>query len=308
MKWTEIKASISKEDEDIVSGIFYNIGAGALDIEDPNDLIELSKQKDEWDFFGINLEGLKLDKINIKAFFSEEEDIDSIVASLKDQIEEKGLGKISINDLDDEDYLNNWKKYFKPFKIGQNIIIKPSWEDYKEKEDDIIIDIDPGMAFGTGTHETTSLCIEALEENVKKGDTVFDIGCGSGILSIVSAKLGAKNLVAIDLDPACVRISKENIEKNNLSDIIEVKHGDLLDVLEGEADIIVANIIAEAILSITGDIKDYLKGGGIFISSGIILDKRDRVLESLRNNGFKIEEIKTQGEWVSIIASKDQVI
>lgn len=308
MKWTEIKATISKKDEDIVSGIFYNIGAGALDIEDPNDLIDLSNQKDGWDFFGINLEGLNLDEINIKAFFSEEEDIDSILTSLKEQIEEKGLGKISTTDLDDEDYLNNWKKYFKPFKIGQNIIIKPSWEEYEEKEDDIIIDIDPGMAFGTGTHETTSLCIEALEERVKTGDTVFDIGCGSGILSIVSAKLGASSLVAIDLDPACVRISKENIENNNLTDKIDVKHGDLLEVLDGEADVIVANIIAEAILSITGTVKDYLKDGGIFISSGIILDKRDKVLKSLRANGFKVEEIKTQGEWVSIIASKDQVI
>lgn len=201
--------------------------------------------------------------------------------------------------------MDNWKKYFKPFKIGNNIIIKPSWEEYEEQTEDIIIDIDPGMAFGTGTHETTSLCIEALEEHVKKGDTVFDIGCGSGILSIVGAKLGATNLVAIDLDPACVRISKENIENNDLSDKVDVRHGDLLEVLEGKADVIVANIIAEAILSISSTVKDYLKDGGIFISSGIILDKRDSVLKSLKDNGFKIEEIKTQGEWVCIISSKE---
>ena len=305
MKWTEIKATIAKKDEDIVSGIFYNIGAAALDIEDPNDLIDLSNQKEGWDFFGIDLEGLNLDEIKIKAFFSEEEDVVSIVSALRERIESKGLGKISTSEIEDEDYLDNWKKYFKPFKIGNNIIIKPSWEEYQEQKEDIIIDIDPGMAFGTGTHETTSLCIEALEEHVKNASTVFDIGCGSGILSIVSAKLGANKLVAIDLDPSCVRISKENIEKNNLSDKIDVRQGDLLEVLEGKADVIVANIIAEAILSITSSVKNYLKDGGIFISSGIILDKRDSVLESLKDNGFKIEEIKTQGEWVCIISSKE---
>lgn len=304
MKWLEVNINTSKENEDIVTSLLYDMGANALNIEDPNDLIDLSNRKEGWDFFGIDLEGLDLEKINIKVYFSEEEDTQSILSFLKDNIEEKSIGKISTDEIEDEDYLYNWKKYFKPFKIGENIIIKPSWEDYKEKEGDIIIDIDPGMAFGTGTHETTSLCIEALEEHVQKGDTVFDIGCGSGILSIASAKLGAEKIVAIDLDPACVRISKENINKNKLSDKIIVKHGDLLEVLEGKADVIVANIIAEAILSITDKINDYLKDGGKFISSGIILEKQDRVLESLKRNGFKIEQVKTQGEWVSIVSTK----
>ena len=305
MKWLEINATTTKENEEIVSGIFYSIGANALDVEDPNDLIDLYERKEEWDFFGIDLEGLNLGKIKIKAYFSQEEDIDSILSFLKKNIEKKGLGEINTKEIEDEDYLNNWKKYFKPFKIGKNIIIKPSWENYEEKKEDIIIDIDPGMAFGTGTHETTSLCIEALEKYIKSGDTVFDIGCGSGILSIVSAKLGAKKIVAIDLDPLCVKISKVNILKNNLQDIIEVKKGDLLQVLKGKADVIVSNIIAEVILTMTDEIKNYLKDGGIFISSGIILNKRDMVLQALDKNDFKIEEIKTQGEWVSIISVKN---
>lgn len=305
MKWIEINAVLPRENEDVVSGIFYNLGAKGLDIEDSKDLIDLSNRKNEWDFFGISLEGLNLDEIKIKAYFSQEEDIDFIVSFLKENIEEKGFGKITTAEIEDEDYLNNWKKYFKPFKIGRNIIIKPSWEDYEEKEEDIIIDIDPGMAFGTGTHETTSLCIEALEEYVEKGDTVFDIGCGSGILSLVSAKLGAQRVLAIDLDPLCVKTSKENIIKNKLEDKIEVKKGDLLQVLQGKADLIVANIIAEVILTMTDDIKDYIKEGGIFIASGIILEKKDRVLESLKDNDFKIEKIKTQGEWVSIVSIKN---
>lgn len=305
MKWIEISAILPKENEDIVSAAFYSIGANGLDIEDPKDLVDLSNRKNEWDFFGIDLEGLNLDKISIKAYFSEEEDIKAILSFLKENIEEKGFAKITTAEIEDEDYLNNWKKYFKTFRIGRNIVIKPSWEDYEEKEEDIIIDIDPGMAFGTGTHETTSLCIEALEDYVEKGDTVFDIGCGSGILSIVSAKLGAEKVVAIDLDPLCVKTSKENIIKNKLEDKIKVEKGDLLQVLQGKADLIVSNIIAEVILTMTDDIKDYLKVGGRFIASGIILEKKDRVLDSLKYNDFKIEKIKTQGEWVSIISIKN---
>lgn len=304
MKWIEINALIAKEDEDDVSGIFYSIGANSLEIEDPNDLVELSNSKDQWDFFGIDLEGLDLEKIKVKAYFSKEEDTDSILKLLKEKIEDRGLGIINTVELEDEDYLNNWKKYFKPFKIGENIIIKPSWEDYIEKDGDIIIDIDPGMAFGTGTHETTSLCIEALEKYIEKGDRVFDIGCGSGILSIASAKLGSGKITSIDLDPLCVKISKENIKNNNLENIIDVKKGNLLDVIEDKADLIVANIIAEAIITMSENIGDYIKKDGIFIASGIILRKKDSVIEALEKNNFKIIETKTQGEWISIISTK----
>lgn len=305
MKWIEINASISAEDEEIVSSIFYDAGAKGLDIEDPNDLIDLSNRKEGWDFFGIDIENLNLEKIKIKSYFSQEEDIDSILSFLKDSIEGEGLGIISTEEIEDEDYLNNWKEYFKTFKIGENIIIKPSWEEYEKKEGEIVIDIDPGMAFGTGTHETTSLCIEALEKHLKKGDRVFDVGCGSGILSIASAKLGAKELTAIDLDPLCIEVSKENILKNDLEDIIEVKKGNLLDVIEGKADLIVANIIAEAIITMTASIRDYLVEGGIFIASGIIIDKKDRVIKALEDNGFKVEEVNTQGEWVAIVSIKE---
>ncbi|MGO1469090.1 MAG: 50S ribosomal protein L11 methyltransferase [Tissierella sp.] len=304
MKWIEVDTVISKDDEEIVSSIFYDAGASGLDIEDANDLIDLSNRKKDWDFLDIDIESLNLDDIKIKAYFSQADDVNSILSFLKENIEEKELGKITTKEIEDEDYINNWKKYFKTFKIGENIVIKPSWEEYEGKNEDIIIDIDPGMAFGTGTHETTSLCIEALEKYLKNEDIVFDIGCGSGILSIASAKLGAKKVTSIDLDPLCVKVSKENILKNNLKDKIEVKKGNLLDVLYGEADLIVANIIAEAIITMTDSIRNYLKDGGIFISSGIILEKKDEVLQALKDNSFEIKEIKSQGEWVAIISIK----
>lgn len=305
MKWSEVKVTTPKENEEAVSGVFYSLGVDALDIEDPNDLVDLSKRDEEWDFFGINIEGMDLSKIHVKAYFSEEEDLERVLYFLKKNIEDKKLGTIGVREFEDQDYLNNWKEYFTTFRVGENIVIKPSWEDYSEEENDIVIDIDPGMAFGTGTHETTSLCIEALEKYISKDDIVFDIGCGSGILSIASVKLGGKRVEAIDLDPTCVRISKDNIIKNKLEDKIKVRQGDLLEVVEGKADIIVSNIIAEVIVDLLVDIREYLKEGGIFIASGIILRKQEMVLEVLKRNNFKIKEIATKGEWSSIVAVKE---
>lgn len=158
------------------------------------------------------------------------------------------------------------------------------------------------MAFGTGSHETTMMCTEALEEYVNQGDTVFDVGCGSGILAIVAGKLGAKDVIAIDLDETCVKVSKENVEKNNVSSIVDVKHGNLLDLIQGKADIVVANIIAEIIVDITKDLKDYLYDDGIFICSGIISEKKSMVEESLLSNNFKILQVKENNGWVCIIS------
>lgn len=181
--------------------------------------------------------------------------------------------EITINTVDDEDFAETWKKYYKPIKIGNRILIKPSWEEYTLDENDILIELDPGMAFGTGTHETTAMCTEALEKYVKPEDIVYDIGCGSGILSIVAAKLGAKKVVGVDLDELCVKVSNENIVLNHVKQIVEIKKGNLLDVVEGKANIIVSNIIAEIIASMTKDLKHYLVDNGIFITSGIIIEK-----------------------------------
>jgi len=309
MNWTEVQVKTVAESEEIVSNILYDVGATGLAIEDPRDILELSQTKESWDFVDPSLINLDFDGILIKAYFSETEDLKYIIEEIKKRVKEHPMlnaeeNEITINTVDDEDFAETWKKYYKPIKIGNRILIKPSWEEYTLDENDILIELDPGMAFGTGTHETTAMCTEALEKYVKPEDIVYDIGCGSGILSIVAAKLGAKKVVGVDLDELCVKVSNENTVLNHVKQIVEIKKGNLLDVVEGKANIIVSNIIAEIIASMTKDLKHYLVDNGIFITSGIIIEKIPLVESALLENGFKIIHIMKQNDWACIIATK----
>ena len=311
MKWTEVKIKTESKFEDFVSGVLYDLGATGLAIEDPNDILQLEQSETNWDFIDSSLIDLEKNQLVIKAYFSEIEDLDQIVSNLEEKIKMNPLIDnkdilITLTILDDNDWAESWKEHYKPFKIGERILIKPSWEEVQELEGDIVIELDPGMAFGTGTHETTWLCTEAIEKYLEKGDILYDIGCGSGILSIVAVKLGASKVVGVDLDPVSVKTSNENIKINKVEDKVKIIEGNLLDVIDKEADIIVSNIIAEVIAGMAGDLKDKLKDGGIFISSGIILDKIDLVEKSLKENGFEILEIVKKNEW-ALIASKKRI-
>ncbi|HEY4543772.1 MAG TPA: 50S ribosomal protein L11 methyltransferase, partial [Tissierellaceae bacterium] len=313
MKWLEVSISTTPENEEVVSGILYTIGADGLNIEDPQDVVDMTDTQDstEWDFIDEKLLNLDMDKIVIKAYFSETEDIDKIKNVVLEKVEqipymEKGVkyGEVEFSYIEDRDWPETWKKGYKPMRVGQNLVIKPSWEDYEEKPEDIIIELDPGMAFGTGDHETTFMCLEALEEFIDSDNLVYDIGCGSGILSIAASKLGAKKVVGVDLVPLAVEVSEENVKINNETEDVQIIHGNLLDVVEDKADLIVANIIAEIIVEMSSDLKDFLKIDGLFIGSGIILSKIDLVVEALEKAGFEILEIREMNEWACIIARK----
>ena len=310
MNWAEVQIKTTPKYEELISSILYDVGATGLAIEDPRDILELSQSPESWAFIDPDLINVESDDIVIKAYFSEAEDLDNIVQEIKYKIRNNPILKeaqpeVTVTMVDDEDFAQNWKKYYKPTKIGERIVIKPTWEAYTPEEGDILVELDPGMAFGTGTHETTILCTEALERYVKQGDIVYDIGCGSGILSIVAAKLGAEKVVGVDLDEVCIKVSNENIIINQVEDIIEVKKGNLLDVVEGKANIIVSNIIAEIIVEMIGDLKSHLEDKGIFITSGIIEEKIPMVEKALLENGFKILETKQKNEWALIIAIND---
>ena len=312
MKWVEVVVKTIPENEEIVSNILYQAGAVGLAIEDPQDFIDLSNDKESWDYFDESLMDFEDDgRISLKAYFAENEDIEQTISFINEGIVtiplkegRKLLGEVILNSVDDEDFAENWKKYYKPLRIGERIIIKPSWEDYDEKEDDIVIELDPGMAFGTGTHETTSMCAEALESFLKHGESVYDIGCGSGILSIVAAKLGADKVVGIDIDPVCIDVSKENIRLNNVENKVKVYQGDLFYVVSDKVDLIVSNIIAETIAGMVKNLGNYLKDDGIFIASGIILSKVELVENTLKENGYKILNTKRLGEWACVVAQK----
>lgn len=309
MKWIEVQVKTTTEAVEAVSSILYDVGAGGLSIEDPNDIILYAKSDECWDYIEAGLLEHQYEGVIVKAYFPESEDLIDKIELIRLNVEkipqyslDKGLGEVTTSEVYEKDWAEAWKKYYKPKKIGDRIVVKPSWEEYEKENNDIILELDPGMAFGTGTHETTILCIRQLEKYINSGQTVFDIGCGSGILSIASAKLGAERVVAVDLDELAIKVTKENAKINHVENIIDVRHGNLLEVVNEDTDVIVANIIAEIIVILAKDITKFLKKGGIFITSGIIHEKIDMVREAMIAEGLEIIDTITLGEWASVVA------
>lgn len=310
MNWTEVTVKTTTEAVEAISNILLEERCGGVMIEDPKDFLFQKKNELDWDYVEEEVfNKSNQDGVLIKTYIPEERNVLELVETIKAKISllpsfglDIGEGTVFLSDVNESDWANEWKKYYKPTKIGQKIVVKPTWEDYDKQEGDLIIELDPGMAFGTGTHETTSMCIRELEKYVDESKRVFDIGCGSGILAIAAAKLGGKEVVAGDLDEVAVKVSKENCELNNVSDKVVVKHGSLFEVVEGKADVIVANIIADIIKILANDVSKFLSEDGVFISSGIIHAKIDEVVESLEKNGFEIVEIVKLGEWSAIVS------
>lgn len=306
--WNEIKIVLKNDDLEYIQGILYTMDVKGISIEDPNDLIGRTEGPLTWDFADINIFEYDKDTAVVRAYFNVDEDIHNLIEEIEKKIIDAKAFGVNIEDykittvvVDEEDWNTQWKKYYKPTKVGDKFIIKPLWEEYEAKEGEIILHMDPGMAFGTGTHETTRMCLEAVEDYMRKDTTVFDIGTGSGILAIGASKLGAKEVIGVDLDIVAVNSAKENVGYNDLKNVT-ILHGNLMDVVEGNADIIVANIIAEVILILIDDVKKKLNDGGIFISSGIIKEKEAMVKEGLASKGFDILETRREGEWVCIVS------
>lgn len=306
--WIEVRVITKSEALEPISGIFYSLDCKGVAIEDPEDILGREQGPLTWDFADINVLEHKGKFAVVKAYFAEEDNIEDVLQYVNErltELKEMGLdlgeAKVEHEKMHEEDWANTWKQYYKPSKVGEKIVVKPIWEEYEAKDGELVVDLDPGMAFGTGTHETTRMCIQALERYVKEESTVFDVGCGSGILAIAAAKLGAKLAVGVDLDPVAVESSIENVGYNNLKNI-EILHGNLVEVIDGKADIVVANILAEIISILTDDVKRVLKDGGVFITSGIIHDRVDMVCEKLEATGFEVIEKNRDGEWNCIVA------
>lgn len=298
MKYIEFKIETDTSHKEDVLNILYDNDLFEY-MESSKEVIdELGRSKDSWDFVDENVLNIDSDVVELTAFPEDEEMAKNLINLLQsiDNTKCRYLFK------DDEDWANNWKKYYHQVPVGDKLLIKPSWEDLEDEfKDRLIVEIDPGMAFGTGTHETTYMCLEALEKYVQDDDVVFDVGCGSGILGIAAAKLGAKEIVAVDLDEKCVETSIENAKLNGVSDKMEVHLGNLLDVVDGTANIIVSNIIAEIITGLVFDLREHLVPNGIFIASGIIEEKIQMVVDELERNEFEILDIKKKNGWSLII-------
>lgn len=306
MKWLEVIIKTTDEAYEAVSEMLTTLGSNGVTIYDP---IDISKQLEGGNRNGLYDESLLLklgsDTI-VKAYFSDTVDIERLSYDI--QI---GLGKIStylpildkiaeINIVDDKDWANEWKKFFKPVSITKNITIKPTWEQYTESKGEIVIEIDPGMAFGTGTHETTRLCAQLLESYVKENESVIDVGCGTGILSIIASKLGAFKVTAVDIDEAAVKASKENVKINSVDRNIEVLKGELKTV-KGKANIIVANILADIIIELIPDLIKHTYSGSKVIVSGIIDKRMNDVLKAYKDAGLILVETQTMGEWAAFV-------
>ena len=309
MNWNEISVSTTTLAVEIISNIFIELGSKGVMIEDPSDFHLQGQDPLAWDYMEKEVFDFGHDDVRVIGYFSSEEDINEKISEIEkrlDYVKSLGLdtGTLEIykREVKQENWENEWKKYFNVQKVSDSIVIKPSWEEYTAKEGEKIIDIDPGMAFGTGTHETTRMCINAIEKYMNKGDSLIDIGCGSGILSIAAAHLGAEKVIAVDLDKLAVKVSKENVDLNGFSNTIDVRYGDLTDVIDEKADVIVANIIADIIAKLSENIADFIKDGGYFISSGIINDKKDFVISKLKENNFDIIEENNDGEWNCIVS------
>lgn len=296
MKYIEMTINTSKDKKDIIEGILFDYGIYTTE-EISSDIVdELDQDEKDWDFIDYPLLNSSEDVFAIRVYPENMEDANN----LKAELSEKKLGQCLVEEKDDEDWANNWKKYYKPLEIGEKLAIVPEWEDY-DNDNRVVIKINPGMAFGTGTHESTYMCLNLLEKYVKKDDDIFDIGCGSGILAIAGLKLGAKKALLVDIDEKCIDASHENAGLNDLEDKMEIKKGNLLDVVKGRADLIVSNIIAEIIVDEIKNLKNHMDKGGIFITSGIIKERRQMVIHALEENGFEIIDELEKNNWVAIV-------
>ena len=317
MKWNKFRLTTTTEAEDIVSSMLMDLGIQGVEIEDK---VPLTQSDKEQMFVDILPETEADDGVAYLSFYLEEdEDKEKVLADVRVELQDMasylnvGACTIEESQTEDVDWVNNWKQYFHQFYVD-DILIKPSWEELKEEDKDkLLIQIDPGTAFGTGMHETTQLCIRQLRKYVTEDTRILDVGCGSGILGMLALMFGAKYSVGTDLDPCAIDATYENMEVNGISkDKYEVMIGNIIDdkavqdkVGYGCYDIVVANILADVLVPLTPVIVNQLKDGGIYVTSGIIEDKEETVKAAVEAAGLTVLEVHHQGEWVSVTARKE---
>ena len=302
MDYTEVTVSTTTQGAELISDIFLRLGAAGTQILDRADLPDPDKPTANWELMDQSVIDAMPEDVQVKAWF-DEKGLEAAIGPLREQLnllQGEGMGtlKVTLQGVKEEDWAENWKQYYKPFRIGDHMVVKPTWEPWDTQPGDLIIEIDPGMAFGTGTHETTAMCVSMIEKYYQ-GGTLLDVGTGSGILAIAAARLGAKGIVAVDIDPDAVRVAKENVAHNGLEGAIEVRKGDLLQGLSQRFDFAVANILAPVICMLAAPLKAHLTPSGRFVCSGIIAEAEKDVNEALLSAGYQIDEIRHQGDWVA---------
>ncbi len=305
MNWTEIVVTVACKDIDRVGDIANMTVPYGIYIEDYSNLEDDVHNIAKIDLIDESLLAMDRSVGKVHIYISPEENPNEAIAFLRERyIAENIPFEIECQGCNPNDWLENWKKYFKPINVGNKLLIRPIWEnDYDNSENRKVINLEPGLAFGTGTHETTRLCLEALEEYVKDGAAMLDVGCGSGILSVAGLLLGAKSAVGVDIDELAVKASVENADRNNVKDKYTAVNGNLTDKIQGKFDIITANIVADAIIDLSGSIGNFMNDDSIYIMSGIIDTRLQDVLFAIQDK-FDIISQKEEKGWICLSAKK----
>jgi ribosomal protein L11 methyltransferase len=323
MDWIQVVIYTTSKGIEPVTGRLYRLGAAGVEIEDENDFNDfLEHNRQYWDYVDDALREKMAGETRVKVYLADNEQGAQTLADIKagmlelralDAAQEFGRLAVDLAKMSEEDWANNWKQYFKPITVGEKIMIKPEWEELPpEAQGRTVFTVNPGMTFGTGAHETTRLCIEALERNVGEGSLVLDLGCGSGILSIIALLLGAAHAVAVDIDPIAQATAYENARLNGIGkDRYTVLTGDVITdgslraaISAQSYDVVVANIVADVIIALAPFVPPLLKEGGAFICSGIISQRRDEVAAALRENGLEPGGFYEEKGWAAIVCSR----
>ena len=319
MKYIQADIHVNREGIEPVLTALMNVDIMDTVVEDPADIADLlDKDQDwEWDYVDDSVIEMQNAEPKVTVYMEDDEEGRRRLAALQGAIEELkkdaeggaygedvDLGPLTVDVYveDDSEWKDNWKEFFKPKKVGKRIVVKPTWYDYEKEEGDLVIEIDPGMAFGTGTHETTSLCLRLMEDYMQDGDRVLDVGCGSGILAIAGALLGSPEVLGVEIDPVAVEIAQENLELNGVTHVARAQYGDLTKGIDFKAEIVVANLMADLVMMLSADVAKHILPGGKYISSGILVEKRDQVAAVIRECGLNIVEIREDGMWCAIVA------
>ena len=318
MEYRELRIQTEKKDLEMLEAELIGNGFTSMMIDDPDDVRDILEHPDTYRYDYIN-DSLKEDLMRkpvVTLYFADDEEgladmkrAEALLDTLAAADGSDGMGVIYREAAagDDSEWLYKWQEFFKPTRVGERIVVRPSWEAYDPKPEDLVIEMDPGMAFGSGLHETTSMCIKALEKILADGCggiKILDVGTGTGILAIAGVLLGADEALGIDIDTDAVRVANENIEKNGLADRITAQYGDLTEGVDYKADILVANLMADLVMRLSPAAAGHLERGGWYVTSGILDIKEETVSRAIREAGFAIEEVLHDGEWCAVIARK----
>lgn len=312
MEWIELIVHTTTAGTDRVSEVLMDAGASGTMIEDRSDVPDPAKPHGIWEIIDPKLLESMPEDVLVHAWFEENASLPSLLDGIKGRLAElsssdddMGTLLLDMRSVNDQIWTDVWKKYFKPFHAGTHLVVKPTWEPYDPGPEDKIIEIDPGMAFGSGTHETTGMCLSLLEEVITGGEEVIDVGTGSGILAIGAALLGAGHVLAVDIDPDAVRVAEENVRHNHVETSVSVQQGDLLKRVSAECDICVANIISDVIIAFAAPLMSHIRPGGLFICSGIVSMRSDEVQQALTDAGYEILRKETRGEWTAFLSRRN---